>query len=145
VKATFRHVAVAVVAGLIAAVSATTASATLRTPAQLPPSCMRDSVRAAACQLIVEFFGAVNGGRYARACSLLGERLLRETGGSNCPKWLASSGQTRFQVLRARTAPVGVQVLVKVELPELDHVRMLNWGALVGPEDGWLRILETRR
>ena len=144
-EATFRHTAAVSIAVLVAALSATALAAQNTPSVKLARSCTRDPARTAACQLIVEFFEAANRGRYGRACSLLGERLLRETGGPNCPKWLAYAGKRRFQVMRARTASAGVEVLVQVELPELDHSRMLGWWALVSPEAGRLKIIETRR
>jgi hypothetical protein len=52
---------------------------------------------------------------------------------------------TPFAIVDARTTPSGVQVLLTVGLHELDHWRMLDWIALIGPEAGHLRILDTQR
>jgi hypothetical protein len=148
--ATYRCVAVVVVAALVAVGSTAAASTAKQAPrAKLAASCQSDRARSdariEACELIVEFFRAVNGGRYGHACSLLGEQLQLETGGSHCPDWLAFSVPRRFQILRARPALAEVEVFVRVGLPELGHVRLLSWWALVGHEAGRLRILATSR
>jgi hypothetical protein len=98
-----------------------------------------------ACRLIVDYFSALNAGRDRKACSLLGVTLRLETGGPSCPKMLALTGRTRFEIVGARTAQTGVDVLVNVGIRELDHVRMLGWIAVVGREAGRLRILDTER
>jgi hypothetical protein len=74
-EATFRQIAV-VVAVLVTSGSATAAHSAHHTPVtQLAPSCLRDHSRTAAFQLVVDFFGAVNGRRYGAACSRLAARL----------------------------------------------------------------------
>jgi hypothetical protein len=106
--------------------------------------CLRSPARASACRLIVDYFEAIDGGEYRRACALLGWELRLETGGRECPSVLAFSRGTPFQVMGARAVPHGIAVTVKVGLQELDHYRMLSWRALVARETGRLRILETR-
>jgi hypothetical protein len=98
-----------------------------------------------ACQLIASYFDALNRGNEARACSLLGARLLLETGGSSCPSVLAMSRGTPFRIIGARSVRTTVLVRVKVGLHELDHWRMLDWVAVVGLEGSDLKILDTKR
>jgi hypothetical protein len=95
--------------------------------------------------VITSFFEAVNRGDAVKACSLLGARLLLETGASSCPSTVALSRGTPFNIIGARSLPTTVLVYVKVGLPELDHWRMLSWIAVVGRESGTLKILETKR
>jgi len=111
---------------------------------KLAPECFVSRSRTSACQLVVDFFGAVNAGHTRKACSLIGRTLWLEAGGRICPQVLSMSRGTPFELLDTQDRPKGVAILLKVGLRELDHYRMLSWTALVGREDGKLRILETR-
>jgi hypothetical protein len=143
------RLAVLAVAGVVVAALAAggfaSSAVAVRRATRLAPACMLDAARTSACTLIVDYFGALNAGRDRKACSLLGERLRLETGGSSCPRVLAMSRGTPFEIVGARTVRSGVQVLVRVGLHELDHWRMLAWFASVGREAGRLRILDTQR
>ena len=139
------HILVTLAASLVVAVSVTASPAGGARPAsKLAPTCLRTEGRTSACQLIADYFGAVNAGRSRKACLLLGQQLRIETGGPNCPNVLAMSRGTPFEIVGARAVPPGVAVLVKVGLHELDHYRMLSWVAFVGREGGQLRILDTQ-
>ena len=74
---------------------------------------------------------------------MLGARLCLETGGRDCPRFLAFAGRQRFGILNARHIVSGVGVVVALDLPELDHVRVLHWLAVIGRENGRLKLLET--
>lgn len=76
---------------------------------------------------------------------MLGTRLRFETGGPNCRRVIASAGQQHFAILAARPLAGRVNVIVALDLPELDHVRVLHWLAAVGLEGGLLKILDTSR
>jgi hypothetical protein len=106
--------------------------------------CSRGHAVASACQLITSYFGALNRGDEARACSLLGASLLLETGGPSCPSVLAMSRGAPFRIIGARSVRTTVLVRVKVGLRELDHWRMLDWVTVVGLEGSHLKILDTR-
>ena len=139
------HILVALGAALVVAVSTNVASGAGRKPAsRLAPTCLSNAGRTSACQLIVSYFGELNAGHFRKACSLLGQQLRDETGGLNCPSVLSMSRGTPFEIVRARTVPSGVAVLVKVGLQEIDHFRMLSWNTIVGLEGGQLRILDTK-
>jgi hypothetical protein len=114
-------------------------------PYRTSRACARDAVRRSGCHLVIFYFRAINAGRYGHACALLGEKLRLETGGTDCPRVLAFAGQQRFGILDAWRSGAEVGVVVALDLPELDHVRVLHWLALVGVEGGTLKILETRR
>jgi hypothetical protein len=114
-------------------------------PWTLSDACTRDVQRASACRTVVGYFRAINSGRYETACSLLGERLLAETGGASCPSWLRFGGQKRYGILGAKKTSGGIAVLVAVDFNELGHARQLDWIAIVGREGGALRILDTVR
>lgn len=107
------------------------------------PRVSRDAAR----RMVRSFFVDVNSGRFAAACSVLGEELLNETGGADCPRFLAvgASQPRRFVILGTRRVRSLVAVDVILDHPELDHVRRLRWIASVGFEAGELKILETRR
>jgi hypothetical protein len=139
------HLLAALGAALVVAISASASPAAGRPAGRLASACLHNAARAAACGLILDYFGALNAGRGRKACSLLGERLQLESGGPSCPTVLAMSRGTPFAIVDARTTPSGVQVLLTVGLHELDHWRMLDWIALIGPEAGHLRILDTQR
>lgn len=111
--------------------------------ASLESAVSRDAAR----RLVRSFFQAVNSRAFVRACSLLGEDLRNETGGSDCPRFLAfGAPEPRgFRILGARAAASRVAVYVILDFPELDHVRRLRWVAYVGLEGGRPKILETRR
>jgi hypothetical protein len=126
-------------------VAAFASTAAARSEPRIAPTCLRTVESASACGLVGAFFDALDRGRTARACSLLGTDLLSETGGAACPGFLAPSGGAPHAIISARRTRAGVVVFVDVGLNEFDHYRMLRWAALVGPEYGLLRILETRR
>ena len=115
-------------------------------PSTVSSACRKDARRKAACKLVVTFFRAVHTGRYAAACSLLGEQLRTETGGTSCPAFIAMglSEPMPWGVLGARLAGPDVAVLVSLGQSELDHIRMRHHLADVGLEAGRLRILDTR-
>jgi hypothetical protein len=131
------------VAALIAGTSLIGLPPTAAARAQPATSCSHGP--AIACQLIASYFEALNRGDEVRACSVLGVRLLFETGGSSCPSVLALSQGTPFKIIGARSLRTTVLVRVKVGLHELDHWRMLSWIAVVGRESGTLKILDTKR
>lgn len=113
-------------------------------PYTVSPACTRDGARTSACNLVISYFRAINDGRYRTACSMLGARLRLETGGRDCPRCLAFAGRQRFGIVNARLVVGGVGVVVALDLPELDHVRVLHWLAVVGRENARLKLLETR-
>ncbi len=113
-------------------------------PYTVSPTCTRDTARTSACNLVISYFRAINTGRYRTACSMLGAQLRLETGGRDCPRLLASAGRQRFGILNARHIVGGVGVIVALDLPELDHVRVLHWLTVIGRETGRLKLLDTR-
>lgn len=139
-----RTVAIVAAAVVLAAPAIASPSSGPMRGSKLAPMCFVSGPRASACQLIVDFFGAVNAGHTHKACSLLGRALWLEAGGRICPQVLSMSRGTPFELLDTQDRPEGVAILLKVGLRELDHYRMLSWTALVGREAGKLRILETR-
>lgn len=142
---TVHALVVAVVALLAAATLAASPAAARPEQAVLPSACVRSPRLTSACELVNGFFDALNRGKVQRACSLLGSALRFETGGRRCPDVLAMSRGTPFRIIGDRTAGTSVQVFVRVGLHELDHWRMLDWVAVVGPEGGNLKILDTKR
>jgi hypothetical protein len=134
------------VAALLAAASLAASPAAARSGQAVPPSaCLRSPRLALACELVNSFFDALNRGKVQRACSLLGSALRFETGGRRCPDVLAMSRGTPFRIIGDRTAGTSLLVFVRVGLHELDHWRMLDWVAVIGPEGGNLKILDTKR
>jgi hypothetical protein len=129
----------------LAAAASLGASRPAAAQAHLTSRCSGGLAVASACQLIARYFDVLNRGNAAAACSLLGSRLLSETGGSSCPSVLAPYRGTPFEIINARTDRTTVLVRVRVGLHELDHWRLLNWTAVVGTESGTLKILDTRR
>ncbi|HEY4621742.1 MAG TPA: hypothetical protein VIG93_08580 [Gaiellaceae bacterium] len=116
------------------------------TPSTVSAACRSDARRRSACALISRFFRAMNSGEFASACSLLGEVLRSETYGMSCPRFLALGlpEPMPWGIAGARRTGSGVAVVVTLGQSELDHIRMRRHLALVGPEHGTLRILETR-
>ena len=77
---------------------------------------------------------------------MLGTRLLSESGGPECPRFLAFAGRQHFAILTAHRPVAGrVDVIVALDLRELDHFRLLDWLVVIGFEGGTLKILETTR
>jgi len=77
---------------------------------------------------------------------MLGVRLLSESGGADCPGFLAFAGRQHFVILTAQRPAAGrVHLIIALELRELDHFRVLDWLAVIGFEGGTLKILETSR
>jgi hypothetical protein len=113
-------------------------------PYTVSRTCTRDTALISACDFVVSYFRAINAGRYRTACGMLGARLRLETGGRDCPRVLAFAGRQRFGILNARHIVGRVGGVVALDLPELDHVRVLPWLALIGREHGSLKLLETR-
>jgi hypothetical protein len=116
------------------------------TPSTVSAACRSDAPRRSACQLIRRFFRAMNSREFASACTLLGERLRSETYGMPCARFLALGmpEPMPWGILGARRTGCGVSVVVALGQSELDHIRMRRHLALVGPEHGKLRIVETR-
>ena len=132
----------------IAAIAAGSAAAkpqSVSRPTAVSTACQQDAARHIACGLVIDFFRSVNTRKYKRACALLGTTLLRETGGPDCPQVLAWNSGTRYAIRSTRSLQTGTGVLVSVWLHELDHFRELRWLAVVAPEAGTLRLVETRR
>ena len=132
----------------VAAVAGGSAAAKTRSlsrPPTVSTACQQDAARHIACGLVIDFFRSVNTRKYKRACSLLGASLLRETGGPGCPAFVAVGGARRYAIRGARSLRRGTGVLVSVWFQELDHFRELRWLAVVAPEAGELRLVETRR
>lgn len=125
------------VAALVFAVSSTAAAAP-----PVPDARAASSARG----LVVRFFQAIESHRFEEACSLLGARLLAETRGPHCPDLirLGTPHPLRWKVLDTRATRAGVEVLLRLGQNELDHVRMRTWLAIVRPEGGRLRIVDTR-
>lgn len=139
----FSALVIAVAALAAAACLATSPAAVAQTQAAGP--CSRGRAVASACQLITRFFDALNRGNQARACSLLGATLLFETGGPRCPRVLSLYQGTPFKIIGVRTVRTTVLIRVELGLHELDHWRVLNWTAIVGTENGTLKICDTKR
>jgi hypothetical protein len=138
-------IAAALAATALASASAAASPPALAEPAAVSPACRHETAPHAACGLVIDFFRSVNTEKYGHACSLLGRVLLLQTGGAHCPALLAADGARRYAIRGVSTLRSGTGVLVSVWLPELDHFRELRWLAVVAPEEGLLRILETRR
>src|SRR5262249_54888187 len=105
--------------GAVAALSAAFAvapasSGSGHATSRLATTCLRTADRVSACQLVVDYFGALNAGRFEDACSLLGPALRRETGGADCASVLAPTKGTPFEVIAARRSHPGVIVLARV-------------------------------
>jgi hypothetical protein len=113
-------------------------------PVSVSVQCRIDTARRTGCDLVVSFFRSVNTRRYARACSLLGKTLREKTGGERCPAIIAADGPQRYAIRGARIVQSRVGVVVSIWLPEFDHFRELRWLAIIAPERGQLRIIETR-
>jgi len=109
-------------------------------------TCEEGAERASACELVRDYFRAINTERYQHACAMLGDRLLFESGGPECPRFLAFAGRQHFVILTAERPVAGrVDVIVALELRELDHFRVLEWRAVIGFEGGALKIFDTSR
>lgn len=132
------------VAALVTAASLSASPSAAALP-HLSSSCSHGRDVASACRLITRYFDALNRGNPAAACSLLGSKLLVETGGYGCPKVLALSRGTPFEIVSARTDRTTILVRVRVGLYELDHWRFLTWIAVVAMEHGTLKICDTIR
>src|SRR5262245_13516879 len=140
--ATLTVVLVAAVAGVLPSQDADALGA-----APVTRSCGSSRVNALACGVVSRFFEDAARGRFAASCSVLGARLRYESGGPSCRRKLASAyfvGSNSWAVVGVRPWEGGVGVVVRLELPELDHVRRLLWLATVGRADGRRRILATR-
>ena len=132
----------------VAALAAGSAGAkppSLSRPTAVSTACRQDAARRIACGLVIDFFRSVNTRKYRRASSLLGATLLRQTGGPDCPALLAADSARRYAIRSARSLRRGTGVLVSVWFQEFDHFRELRWLAVVAPEAGKLRLVETRR
>jgi len=135
-----------VVSALTLATTAPAAATGGAGPYAVSRACARDAARTSACQLVSDYFRAINSDRYPQACAMLGERLLSESGGPECPRFLAFAGRQHFAILTAQRPVAGrVHVIVALELRELDHFRVLDWMAVIGLEGDTLKILDTRR
>jgi hypothetical protein len=129
-----------------AAAGNTAGARTPRATHASPGPCRAGPMQASACSVLRHFFAAIRERRDAEACNLLGLRLLSNTGGANCPRLLSNGLSTHgFAILGVRPTPDGEGVLTKLDVHELDHWRPLHWLAIVGPEDGTMKILDTRR
>jgi hypothetical protein len=128
--------------GLLVATLAIAVSSTAHAASPVADARTASSARA----VVVRFFEAVESHRFREACSLLGARLLAETRGPQCPDLirLGTPDPPRWKVLGTRVRRAGVGVLLRLGQNELDHVRMRTWLAIVAPERGQLRIVETR-
>jgi len=113
-------------------------------PVSVSVQCGIDTARRTGCDLVISFFQSVNTRRYARACSLLGDELREKTGGERCPAIIAADGPQRYAIRGARIVESRVGIVVSIWLPEFDHFRELRWLAIIAPERGQLRIIETR-
>jgi hypothetical protein len=127
--------------GLAAVTSATAGRPASRTA----PTCLRTAEHASACNLVRMFFEALDRGRTAQSCSLLGTELWLETGGPSCATFLALSRGAPHAIVGADRTRAGILVAVDVGVHEFDRYRMLRWVALVGHEPVGLRILATHR
>jgi hypothetical protein len=144
------------VIGLCIGALAFTASAAATAPARQPAAfaeptavsaaCRADERRGAACTLVQTFFRAVMTRRYAKACSLLGEKLRTATGGGACPRFIAWGvpEPMPWSIVGAVPLTSGVAVLVDLGQSELDRLRMRRHRAYVDLEAGRLKILDTR-
>src|SRR5262249_42336227 len=82
-------------------------------------TCEEDAERVSACELVSEYFRAINSERYTQACAMLGARLLFESGGPECPRFLAFAGRQHFAILTAHPPVAGrVDVIVALDLRE---------------------------
>ena len=136
----------ALLAGAVESGSAEAKAPALAEPLAVAPACRRPAAPpSAACRIVIDFFRAVNTRRYGHACSLLGTALLLRTGGPSCPGLLAADGARRYSIRSTRAVQNGTGIVVSVWFRELDHYRELRWLAVVAPEAGRLRIIDTRR
>ena len=139
-------IGVALLAGTVGSGSAAASAPALAEPVAVAPACRRQvAPQSGVCGIVIDFFHAVNTRRYVHACSLLGTALLLRTGGADCPSMLAADGARRYAIGPTRALERGTGIVVSVWFPELDHFRKLRWLAVVAPEGGRLRIIDTRR
>jgi len=125
-------VAVAVAVAFAAAANAAAPSETLSV------SSARSTVTA--------YFHALEQRRFQKACWLLGNELLAESGGANCPRFLrfGMPDPLVWHILGSRPKARSVGIVVRLGQNELDHVRMRTWLAVVRVEGGVPRIVATR-
>jgi hypothetical protein len=110
-------------------------------------ACSSTPDRATACGLVRRFFDNTSNGRFAASCALLGRELLAETGGARCPslmRYAYFAWERSWAVVGTRATRPGIGVIVRLELPELDHVRRLLWLATVAREGTRFVIQDTR-
>ena len=121
-------------------------STTYMTPVASSRSCSAGAPQRASCQVVTEFFHAMNSRRFGKACMLLGEQLRSDTHGLSCTRFLALGMPEAMPwgILEAHETGRGVSLLVTLGISELDRVRMLHHRAYVAPENGRLRIVATR-
>jgi hypothetical protein len=95
---------------------------------------------------VIAYFHALEAGRFQKACWLLGNEFLAESGGWKCPGLLRNGmpDPLRWRILGSRLLRRGVGIVVQLGQNELDHVRMRTWLAVVKLEWRSLRIVETR-
>jgi hypothetical protein len=95
---------------------------------------------------VIAYFRALETGRFQKACWLLGNELLAESGGPTCPEFLRNGmpDPLRWRILGSRPLGRGVGIVLRLGQNELDHVRMRTWLAVVRLEWRSLRIVETR-
>jgi hypothetical protein len=105
----------------------------------------RSALHESGRNVAVRFFRAIQHGHFARACALLGERLRAETGGADCPRVIAVGAPQplRWTILRSSATRRSVEVLVRLDQPELGRLRLRVWAASIGFEAGELKILRT--
>jgi len=122
------------------------ATPSFMTPSTVSPTCGSSARVGAACSVVKRFFRAVNSRAFGTACSLLGRRLRADTHGLACTDFLRMGvpEAVPWGILVARRSGSGVSILVTVGQSELGVWRMRRHRALVGVEEGALRILRTQ-
>ena len=125
--------------GLLLAVAVIPSASLAATPARTVQS-------TDARKLVTRYFDALDSGRFKAACSLLGDELRGESGGSNCESFLAFGmpDPLVWKILGSVPARGGFGVRLRLGQNELDRVRMRTWLAIVRLEAGAPKIVETR-